>query len=175
MNALARFDVSMTRTIQDLPDWFRPLMNTATLLGEPVSVGLVALFAGSIAWRQGQHRVSYAFIATVAASGFNGSLKYFIHRTRPDTLYVTHMRFKTYSFPSGHSFGSLLIYGLLACLAFEHLDSPWNWLVLGAAAIVILLIGMSRVYLGAHFPTDVIGGWLLASVFLVLIIKFFLG
>lgn len=173
MNSLSRFDTNFTRTIQNLPDTFTPLMNFATLLGEPVTVVLVALFASGVAWRQNQHRVSYGFLVGIAGCGLSGVLKYFIHRTRPDTIYVTNMRFKSYSFPSGHSFGSLLIYGLLAHLAYKHLPTPWNWIIVLATTILVILIGTSRVYLGAHFPTDVIGGWILAAITLFIIIKYF--
>lgn len=172
MNAIGRFDINLTKSIQSLPTGFQPWMNLATFLGEPVVIVLVALFAAGVAWRQHQIRWSKAFITAIAASGLNGVLKYFIHRTRPDTLYVTHMRFKSYSFPSGHSFGSLLVYGLLAYLAYRNLPAPWNWIAVIIAGVLIFAVGLSRVYLGAHFPTDVIAGWILASIVLVLIIKF---
>ena len=173
MNALSHFDTSLTKSIQSLPAAVQPWMNLATFLGEPVTIVLIALFAAGVAWRQHQTKIAQGFIASIIASGLNGVLKYFVHRTRPDTIYVTHMRFKTYSFPSGHSFGSFLVYGLLAYLAFKHFSAPWNWVSLVLLSFLIISVGTSRVYLGAHFPTDVIAGWILAAISLFLIIKFF--
>src|SRR4051812_33315007 len=102
MSKINAFDSDLTQKTQGLPRPFHPLMIFATLLGEPVIIVLAAIFAASIAWRQGQHDIAYAMVATIAASGFNGLLKYYFRRRRPNTLYVHHMRFKTYSFPSSH-------------------------------------------------------------------------
>jgi membrane-associated phospholipid phosphatase len=175
MTAIDRFDKELTKTIQSLPEAFHPWMSLASFFGEPVIISLVALFTAGVAWRQHQVKVAQGFIAGLAACGVAGVLKYFVHRTRPHTMYVRHMRFKTYSFPSGHSFASLLIYGLLAYLAFQHLPSPWSWIVVALFSVLIFTVGVSRVYLGAHFPTDVIAGWILAAISLLLIIKFFFG
>jgi undecaprenyl-diphosphatase len=82
------------------------------------------------------------------------------------------MKIHSYSFPSGHAFGAMVFYGLWAYLAYKYLPHPWNITVAAILAVLIVLIGVSRVYLGAHFPSDVIGGWLLGGLFLVCIIKF---
>jgi len=169
-----RFDGDVTRHIQSWPAWVHPIMGTASFIGEPVMFLTLAFSGVLIAKYRQQERIAWAFGAAIMAWGCNVILKQFLHRTRPDTLYVTAMRFKSYSFPSGHAFGSLLFFGLVAYLAAKHWDSPWNYLLPVAMAILILLIGLSRVYLGAHFPTDVIGGWILASIALFLIIKFIL-
>ena len=169
-----RFDGGLTRHIQSWPAWVHPIMGTASFIGEPIIVVSLALSGVIIARRREHDRIALAFVITIVASGCNAILKQFLHRTRPDTLYVTAMRFKSYSFPSGHAFGSLLTFGLIAYLAAKHWDSPWNYITPIALGILILLIGLSRVHLGAHFPSDVIGGWLLAATVLILIIKFVL-
>jgi undecaprenyl-diphosphatase len=76
----------------------------------------------------------------------------------------------SYSFPSGHTVGSTVIYGLLAYLAWQYLPQPWN--VIGAifCVLLILLISLSRIYLGAHFPSDVVAGWVLGAIGLAVII-----
>lgn len=170
MNAIARFDIGLTKRIQSLPRGWQTPMNLATFLGEPIVIVAVCLFVAGVSWRQNHSVIAKGFIAVIVASGFNGILKYFFHRTRPDTLYVSHMRFKSYSFPSGHSFGSLLLYGLLAYIAYAHLSSTWGWLIATVATITIFAVGLSRVYLGAHFPTDVIAGWILSGICLTSIV-----
>jgi membrane-associated phospholipid phosphatase len=87
-------------------------------------------------------------------------------------MYVAHMRIHSYSFPSGHSFGATVFYGLLAYLAWSRLPHPWNLLVVLLLVLLIILVGLSRVYLGAHFPSDVVVGWLLGGLSLFVIIKY---
>lgn len=87
---------------------------------------------------------------------------------RPDTLYA--MDLHTTSFPSGHAADSVAIYGLIGYLMFTRMPQPYNFIGILLGIGAPLLIGMSRVYLGAHYPTDVIGGWVAAAVGLALII-----
>jgi undecaprenyl-diphosphatase len=170
-----RFDGSMTNNIQGWPAWVHPIMTTASFLGEPIVVVIVALSGALEAKRRHHDAIALAFTLTIVASGINAILKQFLHRTRPDTLYVTTMKFKSYSFPSGHAFGSIVTYGLVAYLAVKYLTYPWNWLVLVALSVLIATIGLSRIYLGAHFPSDVMGGWILGGLVLLIITKFLLA
>lgn len=167
---IVNFDKSFTTILQSLP-YSNRLMHGVTHLGDPsvlISIG-ATIFISAI-WQKKPNLVN-AMVLVAVASIFNAGLKAVLHRTRPDTLYVTAMKFKSYSFPSGHAFGAMIVYGLLAYLAYLHLPSPWNWICAGLLAMIIFLVGVSRVYVGAHFPTDVLAGWLLAFILLLLIIK----
>ena len=62
----------------------------------------------------------------------------------------------TYSFPSGHAIGSATLAGVLVLLAWR---GRWRWPVVACVAPLVLLIGFSRVYLGVHFPSDIVAGW----------------
>jgi len=149
-------------------------MGVASFIGEPLMVVSVAVSGFLVAKGRDNEPAALAFIVGLLAFIGNTILKQFLHRTRQDTLYVTAMRFKSYSFPSGHAFGSVVIFGLIAYLAARYWSPPWNWLTAAGIALLIILIGLSRVYLGAHFPSDVLGGWFLGGVVLFLIIKFIL-
>lgn len=171
-DAVTRFDNGVTQSVQSWPSWVHPIMNSVTLAGGPAAVVSLAIIGAFIARRQGNSRLVWAFTATIVASMINGFIKLFLNRTRPDTLYVTLMKFKSYSFPSGHAFGSIVLYGFLAYLAWRYLPAPFNYLLSLASVGLIALIGVSRVYLGAHFPTDVLAGWLLGGVALFIIIRY---
>jgi undecaprenyl-diphosphatase len=157
MDLIVRFDNKFTSLIQELPPWIKPTMLFATFTGNifPILSALCLCYLlGST-----NNRIAVIFLALTIL--LNTALKQFIHRPRPDTLYVSLMRFKTHSFPSGHAFGTLTTYGFIAFLSLNNLAQPLNILVPILLGILMLLVGTSRVYLGAHYPTDVIGGWIL--------------
>lgn len=147
-------------------------MLAATALGFPVVLVPICIVSMVVFYLKNNYKVSEAFFVALLSMGVNSFLKLFIHRTRPDTLYVGAMRFKTYSFPSGHSFGAMVLYGLITYLLYNYLPQPWNIVAVVVGILIILSIGISRIYLGAHFPTDVVGGWVFGAVALALIIVF---
>ncbi len=161
-------DARLTAWIQALPAWLRPLMEFATLVGQPVAVGAALAVMGAVCWYQGRRAWAYASAAAIAGVLIGNLLKLLFHRTRPDT-YVPFL-LHSYSFPSGHATASFIGYGLMAWLAAKHLPGPWCVIVPVALGLLILLIGLSRVYLGAHYPTDVLGGWVFGAIVLGLII-----
>jgi undecaprenyl-diphosphatase len=90
------------------------------------------------------------------------ALKYAFHRPRPAPFFVALPR--TYSFPSGHALFSFCFYGILAGLLMGRIRSRLEqFLIWMAAAILVAAIGFSRVYLGVHYPSDVIAGYLAAT------------
>jgi undecaprenyl-diphosphatase len=98
---------------------------------------------------------------TMLVAGFGGmllddGLKRIFHRVRPEPVFY-HLG---YSFPSGHSFSAVTVYGLIAYLVSRELPSRLRILVWIVAIVWILLVGFSRVYLQQHYPTDVLGGYL---------------
>ena len=79
-----------------------------------------------------------------------------------------------YSFPSGHSTVSMAFYGFLIYLCYKKIDNKiLKWFLIILQALLILTIGYSRIYLGAHFPSDVIAGFSLGLSFLIIYIKVF--
>lgn len=169
--AIVRFDNNLTSYIQGIPH-INGFMNAVTLLGDPFLIVLIGLGGMAYAGLNQVPRLGVAFGSALFVYALGGLLKEFIHRTRPDTVYVTAMKFKSYSFPSAHALGSLLVFGMLAYLARQHLPAPWDMVVPVMLGVLIFLIGVSRVYLGAHYPTDVLGGWILGGLALFLIIKY---
>jgi undecaprenyl-diphosphatase len=124
-----------------------------------------------IAWSQELSKWVWAVIMAYGAILFNSLLKVFLHRPRPDIIEITYKKFNGYSFPSGHTFGSTMVYGLFAYAITGLLSSPWDYLVAGILVLLILLVGISRVYLGAHFPSDVVAGWLLGLAAIAVVLE----
>lgn len=148
-------------------------MTACSLMGLPAVVISLSVLIAAVCYMQGFRSVAYAFVASIAALGANSAIKSIFRRTRPETMYVESMAIKSYSFPSGHAFGSMVFYGLIGYLCYQRLDKPFN--IVGAVLLgmLIIAIGVSRVSLGAHFPSDVLIGWILGGLALVFIIKIF--
>ncbi len=93
-------------------------------------------------------------------------LKYIFHRPRP--LLAEHLISQGgYSFPSGHSFTVLVFYGFLIFLILHHLKPLWLAKTFALLlCILVIAIGFSRIYLGVHYPTDVLGGWAIGTLLL---------
>ena len=100
----------------------------------------------------------------------NSTIKHLVQRARPDVLHLVIEH--GHSFPSGHSITSLFFYGLAIWLVWRYVNDPTARKVLTILlAIPMLLIGPTRIYLGVHYPTDVLAAWCLAVVAIVLVIE----
>jgi undecaprenyl-diphosphatase len=96
-------------------------------------------------------------------------LKAFYHRARPEAFFDYPLP-ASYSFPSGHALAALCFFGILAWLIAARLENiPLRILIWLLAALTILSIGVSRVYLGVHYPSDVIAGYLSAFIWVLTI------
>jgi len=109
-------------------------------------------------------------VTLVGAVVLDVGLKDLFARARPQSFFDYYHTPKSYSFPSGHALFAVCFFGGLAALVSHRL---WNRiariLVWAIALVLILLIGISRVYLGVHYPTDVIGGFAVGTVWVVFV------
>ncbi len=169
--AIHRFDQHVTQSVASFfGQSTRPFFEAMTMLGDPLTVGLVTLTIIGVGIYQSNMRLIIAGGAIPATILLGAILKMSFERARPVTEYAMNMRLQTFSFPSGHSSGSMITFGLLAYFAFMKLPAPWNVVAGLTLAVVPIFVGISRVYLGAHFPSDVIAGWALGLVALGLVI-----
>ncbi|MGW8309831.1 MAG: phosphatase PAP2 family protein [Thiogranum sp.] len=142
------------------PDWGEELFRDFTALGGAAVVGLLTLFSIGYLWLRKLRRLA-VFVLVAIGGGLllSLALKNGFDRPRPDL--VPHGSFiYTSSFPSGHSMLSAVVYltggGLLGVM--QRARSVRIYLV-GCSVLVTLLVGISRVYLGVHWPSDVLAGW----------------
>jgi membrane-associated phospholipid phosphatase len=143
------------------------LFETATNVGGAVGQGaIVAVVAATLLVLK--ERASAIFVAITAGTGalLNLGLKMIFERTRPD-LATALVAARWYSFPSGHAMDSFITFGALAYLALRQ---PWRWAAksagLAIALTTVVLVGLSRVYLGVHWASDIAGGWSAGTVWL---------
>lgn len=107
--------------------------------------------------------VSNLIIVTI----LNNLLKIIFMRERPDINPLTNEN--TYSFPSGHSMISMAFYGYLIYLIYNHISNKKiRYLLITGICILILLVGISRIYLGVHYASDVIGGFCFSISYLII-------
>ncbi len=137
-------------------------MKFFTHLGDPKTVIAVVAAAVILFFLAGRWRTALVMLlASVLGLGIAESVKRLVHRERPDVAWKLIDRPHTPSFPSGHSLNSMAIYGTLALLAARHLRRRRAvcGLIRVVGFILPLLIGVSRPYLGVHYPSDVLAGW----------------
>jgi membrane-associated phospholipid phosphatase len=139
----------------------------ATVLGDTPSMAALVLLAGVLllAWGRSTYAALVAGSVTLAW-GFESLAKAVVHRARPPLGALVRLP-GNFSFPSGHAVISLVLCGTLAFLVLRSVRSKILRAVLVAVAVVVvLLVGFSRIYLGVHWTTDVIGSWLLGAAWL---------
>lgn len=151
------FDDPLTALVKGLPiptDVWLVLTEAGGRILIPIGIAVVLVL---IALRRRRDALIYG-IALIGASVWTQVVKVAIARQRPaDALVVA----SGFSFPSGHTLNSTVTYGLIALLVWRSGRPAW---LRGASVVglvvLIILVGLSRIALGAHFPSDVVGGWL---------------
>lgn len=130
-----------------------------------VIIACVFLFYLKEKWK-----ASFLVLSLISGWLLNEGLKFIFHRQRPTLKHLVEVG--GYSFPSGHAMVSTIFYGMLGYLIWTELRqrNKTSWYVIVASILLILLIGISRIYLGVHFATDVLGGFSMGGIWLLVFI-----
>ncbi|SLK42974.1 integral membrane protein [Mycobacteroides abscessus subsp. abscessus] len=167
-NGNLAFDTAITDFIHTLfSTSLNPFWEGVSYLGDKIGIGIIALlFILFLWWKKKDFTGIAAFVLCVGLGNeFNKWVKDLIARPRPITADA--IEADSFSFPSGHAMVGLLLYLFIAHIVAKDIKTNAGKLILaGAAFVLILLIGISRIALGAHYPTDVIGGYLLGGIWL---------
>ncbi|KOP63661.1 phosphatase PAP2 family protein (plasmid) [Priestia megaterium] len=150
------------------------IMKFFSFIGSTSSVIVLSLFILFFLYKVLHHRSELIlFIGVVLGSSIlNLILKLFFHRARPDLHRLIEIH--GYSFPSGHAMSAFAVYGVLSFLLWRHIPTRSGRSILTIISItMIILIGISRIYLGVHYPSDIIGGYLASGFWLTLAIWFY--
>ncbi|MCM2997254.1 phosphatase PAP2 family protein [Paenibacillus cellulositrophicus] len=172
---IAWFDQSIINAVQGMEnEGLTRIMKGFTFLGSSLVATLLSVIAFLFLWLVLRHRKELLmFLLSVGGSEiWNIIIKNWMQRQRPNTHRL--IEISGFSFPSGHSMAAFALYGTLTYLLWRHIPSLAGriaMIVIGVA--LTLLIGISRIYLGVHYPSDVFGGYLASATWLMLSIYIF--
>ena len=143
------------------PPWLESVFLDLTAIGGPVVLSLFVMSIAGFLALQERYRTALVIIVTAVSGELaNSLLKALFVRPRPDV--VPHLReVASASFPSGHAMESAIIYLTLGAMLMRIAERRLTKIYCMSMAIMLtLLVGISRVYLGVHYPSDVLGGWM---------------
>ena len=143
------------------PQWVENSLLDVTALGGPTVLGLVVVSVAGFLLLQTRYHTALVVLATAASGEIaNMAMKNLFLRPRPTI--VPHLRdVSSTSFPSGHAMESAIIYLTLGAMLMRLAERRITKIYcIGIAVFMTLLVGISRVYLGVHYPTDVVAGWM---------------
>ncbi|HEX2851238.1 MAG TPA: phosphatase PAP2 family protein [Acidimicrobiales bacterium] len=166
---LTRLDTRIANRLNDVvyrsPAAVR-ILEIISWMGKPVSLWIVGAIAAGYVWWRGRHRLAAFLVVTPVVGGLiDTAVKILVNRPRP---HVDHpiATAAGKSFPSGHSMSSTITYGALLLVFLPAFRRRWRPYVVAATVVLVLAIGCSRLLLGVHFLSDVIGGFVLGLAWL---------
>lgn len=174
--AVLAFDASVSQAIQSLrTPWLTAVMRVITVTGDTVAVTAMTIGLVALLWTRGhRRRAKYVAAAGAVGAALSTIFKGVLGRARPpvDDALITLPA--SFSFPSGHAMASL-------CLgwAITYVTVRSRWSVRLKAAVIALAVGyavsvaVSRVYLGVHWPSDILASWLLGGAWLAIATGFY--
>ncbi|HEV7520531.1 MAG TPA: phosphatase PAP2 family protein [Candidatus Angelobacter sp.] len=144
-------------------------MTAISLLGYNALIVELAIALAVFGWLRWRRAAVWLAVAMAGSLVLDLALKYVYHRTRPTAYFGTAPH--SYGFPSGHALCAFCFYGVLAGLLSARIKSLALRIVIWCiAAALVIAIGISRIYLGVHYPSDVVAGYLAAMVWVGTII-----
>jgi undecaprenyl-diphosphatase len=142
------------------------LLEAVSWLGKPLLLGVVVAIAGVFVFWRGRRRLALYLVVTVVVGGFvDSAIKIFVDRPRPVVHHPVATAFGK-SFPSGHAMSSTITYGAVFLALVPALRPRLRRVALVVTVALVLAIGCSRLLLGVHFLTDVVGGYVLGGAWL---------
>lgn len=157
---LDQFDLPIISWVQSfIHPQLTSLMKLFTWIGSGGAIVLILVLSIFIMVRNKKRwEALFLFIAISGGTVFNQLLKWIYKRERPEIHRL--IEETNYSFPSGHSMASFIFYGMLGYFLFLFVQTKWGKIgIITMTSILILIIGLSRVYLGVHYPSDVLAGF----------------
>jgi undecaprenyl-diphosphatase len=164
------FDESVLLWISaNFPAWVDAPMRFFTSIGYyRVVAPLLAVVVAIFVWKGWRFSALLLAVSTLGGMFLTTVLKAVFQRERPD-LIAAGYEAGFFSFPSGHATMAVGFYGALTLILAYHAKGLLRWLVVSLGVATVVLIGLSRMYLGVHYPTDIVAGYLSAPLWLVFV------
>ena len=151
-----------------IKDNVTPIMKGITWCGSAICLILVSFLSFFIF--KNKKTGIFVWINLISITILNQALKFILHRPRPTDFRI--IEESGYSFPSGHSMASMAFYGFLIYLIYKKINNKYlKWGLICFLSILILFIGISRIYLGVHYTSDVLAGFLISVAYLILFVS----
>jgi membrane-associated phospholipid phosphatase len=168
-------DVTFARTIQEAHalDALKPVSTALYEFGMIPVWPIVTLGVALFVSLRGQVLGGAFIVLAASARVIGGVIKELVERPRPTDDYVAYVEGANgFSYPSGHVFGTVLLVGFIAYVLIERETSAARrWLIGAGAGAIMFLMGLQRVFAGAHWPTDALAGWLWGGLTLFVLIQ----
>jgi membrane-associated phospholipid phosphatase len=175
---ISNFDLTMTREIQEQGAWdLTLLMKFISVFGDTLVASLSVIIASLFFFLTYRRREAWFTLAVILPDLSNMLIKLLIHRPRPTLEHAKILlTYPQTGFPSGHVVHYVVFFGFLLTVMIvdKNISLFWKFFVGILSAFLILTVSISRIYLGAHWATDVIGGYLFGFAYLGIILKFYL-
>ncbi|MDX6239831.1 MAG: hypothetical protein QOG10_4646 [Kribbellaceae bacterium] len=172
-NGLAAFDPGLTAdAVSARTTPLTDLARALTFLGDVPVLSLLAVVAAALLWQRTRslRAPGLLMIAMAGSAVLTYGLKLVIGRHRPGVAFVLGPIDTSFGFPSGHTLNSTVFLGTLVGLAWVGLRSGAARIAVASCALLLSVgIGSSRIYLGYHWVTDVLAGWLIAATWLTIV------
>jgi undecaprenyl-diphosphatase len=172
---ILQFDGTVIQAVQGLESpTLTSVMKFFTFIGSAPFVSILIICLIFFLYKILHHRQELILFmgAVIGSAALNGLLKHLFHRMRPDLHRLIDVG--GYSFPSGHAMNAFTVYGILSFLLWRHISTRWGRILLIVFSFfMILMIGISRIYLGVHYPSDIAGGYFASGFWLATAIWFF--
>ncbi len=149
----------------------RDVMIAITTIGRgPITAALVLLLATWLLVRGSRTKAVFLLVANLGSAVLNPSAKAMFARPRPSVDVVTRITSPdSFSFPSGHALSAMVLYTSLAMVAGGLGHRQLQRALIALALVMVPTMGFTRVYLGAHYPSDLVGGWALGAAWVWLV------
>jgi len=170
--SMEHFDLAVINFVQGMEmPWLTPIMKVFTWIGSGYVVAPITIIAFILLFFIYRYRQQAFLLVTVILGTviLNSLLKIYFKRDRPEIYRI--LDATGFSFPSGHTMMAFSLYTIIAYILWRNIRTTLNHILLILfTTFMIIMISTSRIYLGVHYPSDIVGGFMVSALWLIIVI-----